>query len=267
MSIAIDTTAPPIGGFLRVERIFAGTYGVIRRHALTYLGLTLAFGVAPGLLVTWLYGAAPGDLAHTPLAARLSAMVLFVVGDAILSGALARMTFDDRAARPVTLLACLGATKGRMVALLLAAAAIDAPILTLNLISNAVTHDRALGLALYGLRFCVGVTLGAIWAGAGAAIIAEGLGARAGLMRAASLTKGQRPRTALFFAAFFLLKVLGPYLLVDFGLQRLAALFGDGVAVQTATALAAMTVWNLLACALGISTTLIYAALKDLKAQ
>ena len=265
MSIAIESAAPETGGFLRVERIFSGTYGVIRRQAAAYFWLTLAFGVAPGLFVTCLYGAAPGDLGHTPLAGRLSAMALFVLGDAILSGALTRMAFDDAAGIKTSFLRCTGAVKGRLITLLLAAAAIDVPMLTLNLVSNTITHDRALGLLLYGLRFCVGVTLGAIWCGAGTAIIAEGLDARGGLKRAAELTKGHRPRTALFFAAFFVLKVLGPYLLIDSGLDRLAVLLGNGAGVRTAAALIAMTVWNLLACALGISVALIYAALRELK--
>ena len=253
------------GGILRVERIFAQTYGVIRRHAGAYLILTLLFGIAPGLLVSSLYGAPPGDLRAVPLGGKLSSMALFVLGDAALSGALARIAFDDMAGRATGLGRSLGALRGRLIPLLLAAAAIDVPILALNLASQAVTHDPATGLALYGLRFGVGVTLGAIWAGAGAAILAETLSVRAGLARAADLTRGHRWRTALFFAAFFLLKVLGPYLLVEFGLQRIAALFGDGSGVQGFVALAAMTVWNLLACALGVSTALIYAALRDLK--
>jgi hypothetical protein len=260
------SASAPARGFLRVERIFADTYGVVRRHFRAYLILTLLCGVAPSLLISSLYGAAPGDLAATPLTARLAAMALFILGDAILSGALARMTFDDLTATPTSLGRQLGGLKGRLGTLLLAAAAVDVPILALNLFSQILAPDRATGLALYGLRFGVGVTLGAIWAGAGAAILAEGLSARDGLARAAQLTWGQRPRVALFFAAFFLLKVLGPYLLIDFGLHRLAALAGGGPLLATAVALIGMTVWNLLACALGVATALIYVALRDLKA-
>ena len=251
---------------LRVEQVFADTWGVIRRHTALYFVLTLMFGVAPALLVSTLYGAALGDLRDTPMYARIGAMALFVLGDAALSGALARMAFDDRAGNALSLSRSLNSLRGRFWDLLLAAAAIDVPILALNLGSSLIAHDQAGGLALYALRFSVGVTLGAIWAGAGAAILCEGLSGRGGLMRAAALTRGHRARTGLFFAAFFILKVLGPYLLVDFGLQRLAALAGDGEAAAATVALAGVLVWNLLACALGISTALIYAMLKDLNA-
>jgi hypothetical protein len=257
---AVDRYPP--SGALRVERIFADSWAVIRRHTWLYVTLTLIFGVAPGLAITSLYGAAPGDIAQTPMAARITAMALFVVGDAVLSGALAIAVFAHLAGRTASLSEALGGLRGRWSALLLAAAAIDTPILALNLLSSLIASDPATGLALYGLRFAVGTLLGAIFAGAGAAIMAEGLDARRGLARAAKLTRGQRPRTALFFASFFLLKVLGPYLLIDFALRRLAQLLLEGPVAETAVALAGLLVWNLLACALGVAMALIYVALR-----
>jgi hypothetical protein len=258
-----DNTPSAHADFLRVERIFADTWSVVRSHASIYLILTLVFGVAPGLLITSLFGVPPGDLGQAPMGARILSMVLFVLGDAVLIGALAVVVFGHIAGRSVSLGQALAALRGRYWALLLAAAAIDVPMLVLNLSSSLMAASPATSLALYGVRFAVGITLGAVFAGAGAAILAEGLTARQGLIRAAALTRGQRPRTALFFAAFFLLKVLGPYLLIDFGLRSLAGLLFDGPAAETALALAGLVVWNLLACALGISMALIYAALRE----
>jgi len=265
MSLArtADNAGSAHAAFLRVERIFTDSWAVIRRHAWLYLILTLLFGVAPGLLITSLYGAPPGDLSQAPMIARILSMVLFVLGDAVLIGALSAAVFAHLAGGRISVTQALAAVRGRYRALLLAAAAIDVPMLTLNLVSSLIAADPATSLALYGVRFAVGISLGAVFAGAGAAILAEGLTARQGLARAAALTRGQRPRTALFFAAFFLLKVLGPYLLIDFGLRGLAGVFFEGPAVQTGLALAGLLVWNLLACALGISMALIYVALRE----
>lgn len=246
---------------LRVEAIFADAWGVIRRHAALYLLLTLVCGVAPTLMVTALAGGPPGDMAQTPMAARIAAMALFVIGDAVLSGALAVAVFAYLDGRRAGLAESLAAVRARFAALLLAAAAIDAPMLALNFGSSLIAKDAATSLALYGVRFAIGTLLGAVFAGAAAAIVAEGLSARAGLARAAALTRGHRARTALFFAAFFLLKVLGPYLLVDLGLARLGEVAGGGAAIGGAVAVAGVVVWNLLACSLGVGMALIYAAL------
>lgn len=258
-----DNSSSTHADFLRVERVFADTWAVIRSHAWIYLVLTLVFGVAPGLLITSLFGVPPENMGQAPLPARILSMALFVLGDAVLIGALAAVVFAHIAGRSVSLGQAVAVLRGRYGALLLAAAAIDVPMLLLNLASSLIAADPASSLALYGVRFAVGIMLGAVFAGAGAAILAEGLTGRQGLVRAAALTRGQRPRTALFFAAFFLLKVLGPYLLIDFGLRSLTGMFLDGPAAETALALAGVLVWNLLACALGISMALIYAALRE----
>lgn len=246
---------------LRVEAVFAGVWSVVRRHAGLYLILTLVCGVAPTLAITSAFGAPPGDLGQTPLSARVGSMMLFVIGDAVLSGALAVAAFAHLDGRRAGLGESLFALRGRMIALLLAAAAIDVPMLAMNLASSLIATDAATSLALYGVRFAIGTLLGAVFAGAAAAIVAEGLTARQGLARAAALTRSNRARTALFFAAFFLLKVLGPYLLIDLGLARLAMLAGDGPAIQSAIGVAGVVVWNLLACSLGVGMALIYASL------
>jgi hypothetical protein len=268
MTPALDLAAASPDGRLRVERIFADTYALILRHGAPYLALTLLFGVGPSLLISSLCGLPPGDLSAAPLGMKLASMGLFILGDAVLGGALAQLVFDDLAGRPGALTSALGAARRGFWPLLVTAAAIDTPILLLNLASNAAPHDAATMLTLYGLRFCFAMTLGAVWAGAAAAVAAEpGLSGLAALKRAARLTTGHRKRTALFFAAFFILKVLGPYLLVEVGLQHLAAWLGNGAGVRTACALAGMLVWNLLACALGVSGALIYAALRRLHGE
>ncbi len=254
------TTAAPVfetADFLRVESVFARTYDFVRRQAGLYLLLVLALGVAPSLLVSWMTGTPPGDLRGASLTGRIGSMALFVVSDAALCALLAKATLDGLVGRPVSLSSALDIAPDRIWPLLAVTAAVDAPILSLNLASSLITQDPALGLVLYGLRFAVGVSLGAVWCGAGAIVLVDGLGPMAALRRAAALTAGHRWRVALFFAAFFLLKVLGPYMALEWGLRWLAP---DGLA----GGVAATVVWNVLACALGVATTLIYADLTRL---
>lgn len=252
----MTAAALPAPDYLKVEAIFAGTWRVIARRPLAYLALSLAYGVGPIFLIWALTGVSPEALGTASVPVRAASMALFVLGDGLLSAGLARLTFDAGA----SLKDCFKAPVNQLATFLLLAVVIDTPPLALNLLSGAISHETSVGLAFYALRFAVGTTIAAFFTGAAPAALAEGLGWRGALARAAALTAGHRWRVALFFAAFFVLKVLGPFLLANWGLNALATQAPLTVAVFDAV------IWNLLACALGVSSALIYTELKRLQA-
>jgi hypothetical protein len=241
--------APTATDALRADRLFAATYAVIARRCATYLALVLAFGVAPTAIACALFDLTPAQLGLAAPGVRIVSMLLFVLGDAALGGALARLALEDRP----TLVRTLRFSPRSWLALLGVAACLDIPMLGLNLVSGLITHDPTVGLALYGLRFAVGVALGALWCGAAAVVVMEGRSAPAALARALALTRGRRGDLALFTAAFFILKVLGPYLLIDLGLQALSPWLPGAV-----LAWGGVLIWNLLACTLGVATALAF---------
>lgn len=251
----MTAAALPAPDYLKVEAIFASTWRVIARRPLAYLILSLAYGVGPIFVIWALTGVSPEALGTASVPVRAASMALFVLGDGLLSAGLARLTFDEGA----RLRDCFKAPGRQLGTFLLLAVVIDTPPLALNLFSGWLSHETSVGLAFYALRFAVGTTIAAVLTGAAPAALAEGLSWRAALARAAALTAGHRWRVALFFAAFFVLKVLGPFLLANWGLNALAAQAPLAVAVFDAV------IWNLLACALGVSSALIYTELKRLQ--
>ncbi len=262
--------ATPAPDFLRIERVFALTWEVAARHFIPYAALTLAFGVGPMLLAAALLGMDPQDLGAARPEQRLVAMVLFVIGDALLWATLARLTLDDLEGRPTGLRRALAIPPGQLGPLLALTALLDCPPLALNLISGMVAHgDGRLTMLLYAGRFLVGMSLLAVFGCAIVVMMVERLSIGATLARTARLTEGSRLRIGLFFAAFFVFKVLGPYLISNWGLQGAlaAAPAGWESQVRLAVGIASTVVWNGLASALGVSAALIYAELKRIHGE
>ena len=265
--MAFATTAAAPEG-LRVEQIFVRTWTLAIRHWRTYLVLTTLFAMGPTLLAAAVLRVDPQDLGALPPAQRALTMLFFLLGDIVLWPVLARMTLDALRDNPVSVTRSMAVPRAQWLSVILLVALFDVPSLCINLVGGMVAQAYNIGLQLYALRFVIGMAQLALFGAATAILMREGGGVIHALKRSLELTRGQRWRIALFFTVFFILKVMGPYLLAYCVIDTLVASAAHGpwaAEVRLGTGIASSLLWNALCCALSLSAALIYADLLRLK--
>ena len=252
---------------LRVEQIFVRTWTLAARHWPTYGVLTFAFGVGPILLAAALLGMNPTDIGAAAPGQRAFAMGIFFLGDVVLWASLARMTLAAVAGAAVGVRQSLAVPRTQWLTVFLLVGLFDIPSLGINLATGMIAHDETTGYILYGCRFVLGMAQLALFGCATAIQVREGGGVGHALARSLDLTRGNRWRIALYFTVFFILKVMGPYLLAFSLFDHLQTLATGAweAPVRLVLGIVSTMLWNILCCALSLSSALIYADLLRLR--
>jgi hypothetical protein len=262
----VTTTAPPDG--LRVDQIFVRTWTIAARHWRTYLVLTTLFAMGPMMLAAAILRVDPQDLGGLPPNQRVVSMVIYLIGDIVLWPVLALMTLDALRGRPVSVARSLAVPRAQWPSVILLVALFDVPSLGINLAAGVVGEAYNIGLWLYGARFVIGMAQLSLFGAATAILMREGGGVMHALKRSLSLTLGHRWKIAVFFTAFFILKVFGPFFLAYCVFDWIVAATTHGpwaAQVRLGSGIASTLLWNALCCALSLSSALIYADLLRLK--
>jgi hypothetical protein len=239
---------------MSIGRVFNRAITAIRVNPIVILGLALAIGALPGLVLTFLVGAyagaavsdfSTGSLTGLYVMLGISVLISIVIG-ALVQGALTRATVSASEGRKTSFGENL--STGLRVAL---------PLIGLGII---IAIGVAIGMVLLVVP---GIILALMWSVAAPALVVEREGVFAALRRSSQLTKGARWKILGLFLVVVIAYWLLSLVVSVVGISAYSA--GDPAGLTAANAIGSVVLGTLMNAATGTIQPALYVELRQWK--